>query len=103
MSPDFVAHMVSAVRQGCTKYAGIPVRGWSCQYKVSRRNQFYRTSNYRHRKGTHDSCFTHCVSEVMRYNKVKELRDGEWGAGDHVYHGYSVAGREQDVIPYSDK
>lgn len=103
MSPDLVAHMVSAVRQGWTKYAGIPVKGWSCQYKISGRNQFYRVNDYRHRNGTHDSSFTHRVSEVVRYNKVKEVRDGERRAGGHVYDRYSVAGREQDVIMYSDK
>jgi hypothetical protein len=39
----------------------------------------------------------------MWHNEVKELRDGKRRAGNHVYHGYSIAGREQDVIMYSDK
>lgn len=31
------------------------------------------------------------------------MREGKRRADGHVYHGNSVAGREQDVIMYSDK
>jgi hypothetical protein len=59
--------------------------------------------NYRHGQSTHDPYFAHGVSKVMWHNEVKELGDGKRRAGSHVNHGYSIAGREQDVIMYSDK
>jgi len=40
---------------------------------------------------------------VEWHNKVKETREEKRRADGHVYHGYPVAGRQQNVIMYSDK